>query len=606
MAKKLNSMPDYVNRAPKSVHDVSQSLTYTSAPGMILPVYWDMLHHGDKIHFSVSQFSRLNPIVKPALTKLDIHIDSFFVPLPVLYTLQPSMEYGTDDMISSLYDKSDLKTHYPILDFEATFDALQTGTPSWRNTIQGYNDYDVATHRGNAFECLGKSFYRLFNHLELNPHVIFRGSEQGIASLQNHPSDTPWSLCAYQAIYQLYEGFRNTDREAKDYSYNLDKYYNVDSFTLDTDSAASKLFRIRYANQYKDFFNSVKVSPLASSVNLLFSGAPSGTVQGDYLTKIDNWLGGTNAPQGAYPLNSGDRNNSSAPPLGADSTGVSANLNSTSNFLNTGIIRSMFAVEKLLRVVGRADKNYESQVLAHFGFKVPHDVLHNITHIGHDMVSLSPSPVISTADTFVGGSDAHGSALGEIGGQGSVTLTGRKRHFEAPCLGVFMVVAYCIPRFRYYGTFNPLNGMTERIKFYQPEFDRLGMQPLWQYYFNRSQLKNATRQGWQFRYEQFKRKYDRVTDCFAGPDIVSVNAYEPWVLSKQPYNGWSSSISSYEFLKVYPTDFNTIMEVPYDPRWSVDFFDNPHLIFQTDPFINDFTCRCKKVNIMSEYGEPEL
>ena len=39
----------------------------------------------------------------------------------------------------------------------------------------------------------------------------------------------------------------------------------------------------------------------------------------------------------------------------------------------------MFAVEKLLRITGRARKDYDSQVLAHLGFKVPHDVKHELT-----------------------------------------------------------------------------------------------------------------------------------------------------------------------------------------------------------------------------------
>ena len=46
MAKKLNSMPDYQARLPKHPHDVSQSTTFTAAPGMLQPVYYDMLAFG--------------------------------------------------------------------------------------------------------------------------------------------------------------------------------------------------------------------------------------------------------------------------------------------------------------------------------------------------------------------------------------------------------------------------------------------------------------------------------------------------------------------------------------------------------------------------------
>ena len=61
MAKKLNSMPDYRANMPRQPHDVSQSIGFSTCPGMLSPVYYDMLHTGDSIHFSASQFTRLNP-----------------------------------------------------------------------------------------------------------------------------------------------------------------------------------------------------------------------------------------------------------------------------------------------------------------------------------------------------------------------------------------------------------------------------------------------------------------------------------------------------------------------------------------------------------------
>ena len=74
MAKKLNSMPDYQARMPKQPHDVSQSFTFTMAPAMELPVYYDMLHPGDDLHFSNGLFVRLqNPMTAP-LGDIDLHI----------------------------------------------------------------------------------------------------------------------------------------------------------------------------------------------------------------------------------------------------------------------------------------------------------------------------------------------------------------------------------------------------------------------------------------------------------------------------------------------------------------------------------------------------
>ena len=38
------------------------------------------------------------------------------------------------------------------------------------------------------------------------------------------------------------------------------------------------------------------------------------------------------------------------------------------------MIRQLFANEKLAMITGRTKKNYDSQVLAHYGVSVPHDV----------------------------------------------------------------------------------------------------------------------------------------------------------------------------------------------------------------------------------------
>lgn len=118
MAKKLNSMPDFTAHLPKSVHDLSQSTTYTCTPGMLAPIYYDMLHTGDKIHFSASQFVRLNPLVTQPLGQIDIHLDYFFVPLSVLYTPSPSMFYQTDDLISGMFNAGfSNPMGFPVFDF---------------------------------------------------------------------------------------------------------------------------------------------------------------------------------------------------------------------------------------------------------------------------------------------------------------------------------------------------------------------------------------------------------------------------------------------------------------------------------------------------------
>lgn len=617
MAQKLNSMPNYTARFPKESHDMSQSIAFTLATGMEVPVYYDVVHPGDSYHFRCKLFARLNPLVKPAMADIDFHLDYFFVPLQVLYTPASSLFWDTDDLISSRIDKSQLKEHFPLLSINGTVAALQAAEQQdaqgvnipWQSTVSSF-------YPSTDFDCRGKASYRLLDMLGYNPDGILADyTQQILAASQMNPTVFPDKLAAYHAIHELYPGFRDSDREPKSYCYQLDTYYASQSFT------DARLLELRYSYAYKDYFTSVKVSPIASSVSMLTLKDDSGNNVSPqvYLKRINNYL------DSSIPYTNDASKTFVGAPLGDSSQiSVDGKMNLGSPMVTTGMIRSMFAVEKLLRVIGRNEKNYESQVLAHFGFKSPHDPFHNITHIGHDMGTLRPSAVVSQADTFVDNGDGtgQGAALGEIGGQGVIAFSGQKKNFVAPCHGVLMVILRAIPRYRYIGTFDKQNAITDRMSYVQPEYMDLGMQPLFAYeafpgfiYQTAGDTignNGATRPGWQYNMEQYKRKYDRASRAFYIPyRSDQVNQYSPWVLSRKPWranglrNFASSPLKFYELLST-PKDLDDIMLLKYNTSWNTAYLTTPYMMFQYDPFICDFNCHCKKVNIMPEYGEPEL
>lgn len=616
MAKKLNSMPDYQARMPKQPHDVSQSTALTAVPGMLLPVYYDMLHLGDEIHFDARLFARMNPLVVASLATIDVHVDHFFVPLTVMYTPSSSMFYQTDDLVSSLFrpstgsgGQSSSATNqfekFPVLqDLQqwATEDYIPSnGVPAgFSNTI-----FDV-----KYFDCQGKNYYRSFDLFDWEPDYLLDTSQW-----ENKRTSTPWFFCAYQAAYQLY--YRNDDREPKNYHYNFDNAWSSGLISASVGIGGKPLWALNYVSRPKDYFNSVKVSPISSSVSIL-----NGSDSLKLFSSVNNWLNSFSNSSSLYASGSnGIYLNSSSSQNGslltqATATSLTSAAGGTSA-ITTSSIRQLFMFEKLARVIGRADKNYESQFLAHYGIKIPHDVMHNITHIGHDMVTFTPEPVVSTADTFDG---SMGSSLGEIGGQGQVSLKGKKRSFKAPFHGVFMSILYFVPRVRYEIGFNKLHDLSSPASFWQPEYDRKGMQPLFLYEAQGGVgTPSTTRLGWQFAYEQFKRKADRVSAAFRTPIQTgsgdTVNTYSPWVMSVNPYGYLSStgaqspvpSTLTFASLLCSPNDMNSIMQVPHNTLWSQDYIEaGGSSLFQTDPFICDFRLNCKKVNAMSEYGEPEL
>ena len=597
-------MPQHVAHLPRTGFDMSQSFAFTSSTGMILPVYQDILNVGETVYLNGSLFARTQPLVNAAMADVDVYLDWFFVPIPMLYQLFPSIRYQTNDYFSSVF-KTEVDTYgttLPLTDFNAMMDEIQlvTGTYSAdTNSVFTYGSY------GSNFDCLGKSIFRLLNHIGMNPYGITHGDTTPTAWPDNdNPTVFPLFLMAYQAIFQDY--FRLDDYEKRNVSsFNADNQFDQQSYPAHQFNLASGLCQLQYRPRHKDYFTSVKVSPLSSSVNLLNSDNIN---VGDVLGLVDSWLTNDDVKQASpsnvfNPLGGGSNSNAYSSVTTRTSAGGSID--------NTAQFRAVFAAEKLLRIIGRSKKDYDSQVLAHFGYKVPHDVKHQLSHLFEQHALLHIGEVVGTADTFDSGT-GEGSALGAVSGKGYVNLAQRQQpyKFTAPVDGVIMCVYSAVPRFRYYYTFDKQNAITSRLDFYTPEFDKQGMQPLFQYETDLSKMGTANRVGWQYRYQHHKQKYDRVSEAF----LVSKNDenyYSSWVLAHKSFFNYGAGIGNFyppyiDSFYCSPNDINSIMQMKYSTAWSSSYVTFPWEMFDTDPFINDFKASVKKVSTMSTTGEPDL
>lgn len=592
--KNLNGMPDHRANLSRTGFDTSQEFAFTSSVGMILPVYQDFLNVGESVHFSGDLITRTQPLVTAAMCDVDVWLDWFFVPASMLFTLWPSKRWLTNDLLSDMFDGlGGMNDSFPVYDIEYYLT---------QNEVWEYNDVPNIFYRnipyGQGFECIGKSSFRLANHFGFNPYGIFKGeggASTDYASADN-PNVFPLFPLAYQAIFQDYYRVPLDDFVKRNVSsFNTDSYFATDTPIKDQNKC---LFALQYRPRHFDYFTGFKVSPLTSITNM---GSDDADISA-FLSKVDSYL-------------------SSSDNKLADETGDTADLSMATQFgmfntyenLGTAQLRNMFAVEKLVRVTGRAKKDYDSQVLSHFGFKVPHDVKHELTHICQQHTIIHIGEVISTSDTYDG---SNGSSLGAIGGKGYGVINSKKPYrFTAPVDGIFMCCYSSAPRQRYFGTFDKQNCLTDRLSFYQPEFDKLGMQPLFEYEAKGYWPNTASnRIGWQYRYEQWKRKYNRVSEAFAAPDLdyQRVNNNVSWVNATRPfatafkYAPQSNIGVDGKGLFVQPTDINQIMVVPYDPFWSSEYLENAPIMFYTDPFIHAFRANVKKVSTMSSFGEPDL
>lgn len=623
MSKLQINMPPYKAKLPHSGFDMSQSLAFTASTGMILPVYSDFLNAGEKVSFKPSMFARTQPLVTPAMADVDFYIDWFFVPMTMLLTSWGQIRYQTNDFISSLYFEAATPDGVALSIGQGNFPVFEgNANPLFDNpSLVQLNNQSPMFYNGTAivnlpetFESIGKSTYRLMDMLGFNPNQVFEnfsvgGINQTGARFSN-PNVFPWRALAYQCIYQWH--FRNDDYEKLNVkSYNWDsRQFETDpqsfSGTIGTSEWPDNPFLLRYCDYRRDYFQTVKPSPLMSGINMLASNSSQTLLQ------INNFLSNgavsTSNANGAFMQGVGSQVSSLA-------TQQSIQL-SSQNRLGSASLRSLFAVEKLIRVSGRTMKTYDSQVLAHFGFQIPHDVKHEITHLGSSSALLHIGEVVGTADTFNGDT---GSALGELAGKGYVSIQQKKpRRFTAPVDGVFMATFRAVPRLRVQSTFDKQNSVANRLDLFIPAFDKLGMQPLYQYEFNYNKMLSSDTFGWQFRYAQWKQKYDRVTSVFSSyvNDGKSINQYSSWVLGYSPFSitipggasvnpAFFTSITA-PMLKCSPCALNSIMTIPYVPTLSSNAGNNPALEFQTDPFICDFRAIVTKVSTMSPTGEPDM
>lgn len=602
-------MADYTARMPRTPHPIGKKHAFTTAPGMIRCPYWTPVHAGDTLHFNGSVFVRFNPLITPFIGSCKVYVDYFYVPLTVLYSPSSSMFYQTDDLVSSVFEgsKSNLN-HFPLLN--VTDSLLEINDNG--NFSAGQPWLSSSTRRLNpdVFDCYGKAAVRICEDFKFNPVSVVSGDTGRNFNV------FPYALAAYHAVYELHDRYRNNDREAKSYIYNFDKYFANDGAVTE-----SKLFTLHYVDAQADYFNDIKVSPVGASMSML-----NGSSSWDMLSKVNSYLfdnatyervnhqGYSNPKTGPQRFDDNDLTT-----LGRSAPYGSTSMYELSNQFNAANIRQLFMVDKLLRIVGRADKNYESQFLAHFGVKIPHDVMHNITHLGQDVAVLSPEPILSTANTWNG---TTGSALGEVGGQGYVRQAFKPRHFDVPFHGVFLACMYIVPQMRYQTIHSRLHTLNTPMDWWQPEYDRKGMEPLFGYEAaNRFSLPTSglqNRLGWIFGYEYFKRRYDDVGFAFWTPESygTTVNNYAPWVLSKKPFSTVAPSSDAqisfdvqndWSAFKSMPTDLNGVMQVPYSPNWIDDLsIENLHSLFYTDPFICDFGMNMVDVNFMSENSEPIL
>lgn len=575
----------------RNAFDLSHNDVFSCAPGMLLPISTTEVLPNEHYEINPQIFLRTMPLNSAAFVRMRQHIEFFFVPMRVLCRQFNQFVVGTKYPNSSLDSLNSFDGTLPSTTLKFISSALDKSTQSDLN-LDGMGS-DVKTQAVRLLDLLGYGI-------------------TSVASLKYDDLPTNYSvsvlrLACYQKIYSDY--YRNPYYESVDVSsFNLDRFFGHSisgSVTIPVDRNALRSFlRLRYRNWAKDYFTAVQPQ---------FEGAPFVTRNVDMSsfgmqvysnagisTLLPNSL---NAQLGSVSSATVDPSASKVAGLSFDDD--SADLQDLSRMsVPVHNIRAAFALDKLLRLQQQAGNgSYGEQIRNRFGAANVHDDW-KAQYLGGSSAPISISEVITTANTS---SDFGDGLTGDIYGKASSVNDGRIV-FDSREHGIIMGIFSVSPDADYNATgIDPHNTKLSFEQFFQPEFDRLGKQPLNSFQlsvlkpvdFSASSSWSDKVIGYQNRYMEYKTGVDKVHGPFCtGGSLSAWTAPRNTglVLNGDVSVGADGSLeyNVYSF-KVSPKILNSICSVEFSGS-SLD----------SDPIIVDAHIGIKAIRPMSVSGEPLL
>lgn len=568
----LNTLKAHPER---NAFDLSHNDVFSCAPGMLLPISCTEVLPNEHYEINPQIFLRTMPLNSASFVRMRQHVEFFFVPMRVLCRQFNQFVVGTKYPMSGLSTLNEFSKSLPSITLQTLMDAAKNAT-----TSDGLN-IPIKNGAMRLLDLLGYGFSTVRGLTPQNYPAKY--SSGGVE--QTSPSLSIFRLACYQKIYQDY--YRNPYWESADaLKFNFDDKYGSGLYNSTDADRIKSLLTIQYRNWSKDFFTSVQPT---------FQGAPFVTRSVD----ISNFMLDANGANAFSPSTVVGGTKSSIPNV--DGSSVSALTVSYSQGGRLAIpihnIRAAFALDKLYRLQQQSGNgSYGEQIRNRFGFGGVHDDW-KATYLGGSSSPVSIGEVITTANTQSG--DSPIGQTGDIYGKAS-SVNDAKIVYDTKEHGIIMGIFSVTPDADYnsFGI-DPHNFKLNFEQFYQPEFDRLGHQPLNTYYLTCLSPSSTTDSsswlqrviGFQNRYLEYKTGFDKVHGQFCTGGSLSA-----WTAPRN--TGLLFDVSgkafNYNSLKVSPKILNSICSVTFDGN------DN------TDPILVDSHISIKAIRPMSVSDEPLL
>lgn len=525
--------PSKANR-PRNAFDLSQRHLFTAPAGALLPVLsLDLMPH-DHIEINASDFMRTLPMNSAAFVSMRGVYEFFFVPYKQLWSGFDQFITGMSDYKSSymLSFKNKVLENCPNLSIQ---DFVKFINPKADKDIHGF------PKKNGVFRMLDLLGYGKYANSSGTAYTdIPEKTKKDLGNV------TPFRGLAYQKIYS--DHYRNSTYED----------FQVESFNVDVFGQGGKMkavvsnepwdydwFTMRYRNAGKDIYTNLRPTPLFSVENFNASFAP-----GNFGVSVSD-----------------------------DKFSTEIDINNNAGALNLSVndIRNAFALDKLASITMRAGKTYKEQIEAHFGISVDEGRDGKCEYLGGFDSNMQVGDVTQTSGTTTTGpkDTKFGGYLGRTTGKATGSGNGQIK-FDAKEHGILMCIYSVVPDVQYDSTkIDPFVQKIQRGDFFIPEFEDLGMQPLycntisWKY--AEGNLKSPTGSkspafGWQPRYSEYKTALDTNHGQFANGEPLSF-----WSIGRARANDFlhTFNISS---LKINPHWLDSVFAVDYNGTELTDQF----------------------------------
>lgn len=612
--------------------DLSSRRIFSAPAGALLPVLTQEVNPGEHFSISVQDLVRTQPLNTAAFARCKEYYHFFFVPYRALWSSSDRFFAGVTNGDRSFRDPKDLKgdissfsdvpNSVPSFDLLKFLDALgsnqsrgnahnggndpyeipyskkknPTSGPSLSPTIPGTRSSAGADHDGNRDHDFNfRDYYRL------DDSKPFDASKDPNKDVHGYS----YAYGAYRLMNLLEYGVSSDGRMILPYyddkNKKLSNRYVYFPISLDKNKELLTLksyhvsaFRpLAYQRIYNDFYRNQqweKADPTCFNVDYLYNGGLMSTDEVSNLFNLryrywqKDWL--TSAlpsvlyTEGIFNLPT-FTNGFQEPDLlrGSGDTSVVVNTDTT-NYLSVADIKAAFALEKMLEATRRANGlDYSSQIAAHYGFKVPESRRDCAQFIGGFDNTVAISEVISTANgTAVDPTTkaSSSSVAGQMFGKGIGSMNSGKINFDVKEHGLIMCIYSIAPQVDYNAEFmNPFNRKLNRMDYFQPEFQNLGLQPILQSdlcFTTNTDVNNGVL-GYTSRYAEYKNSRDLVFGEFQS--FGSLSAWTTPRMNTYTYKGDDKKQQSFLSLRNFMIDpkvLDPIFSFNYDGRTMTDQF----------------------------------